>query len=52
MTEGSFDFLPNLLLLLILGLGSYFVITYAVDSGTRNLFQAIIKEIKGKNPPN
>jgi len=44
-----FDFLPNLLLFLILGLGSYFVITYAVDSGTRNLFQAIIKEIKGKN---
>ena len=40
------EFIPNLLLLIGLTLGSYLTITYIVDSRTKVLFQSIFKEIK------
>ncbi|MGI0010753.1 MAG: hypothetical protein ACREAE_05080 [Nitrosopumilaceae archaeon] len=45
--EGIFEFLPNLLLSIGLGIGGYLIITYSVDNRTRRLFSAILKEIKG-----
>ena len=44
-----FDFLPNLLLYVAVGVGGYLVITYLIDEKTKKLFNAIIKEIKKEN---
>ena len=44
------DFLPELLLLVGIGIGGYLGMTYLIDKKTRNLFQQVIAEIKkGKN---
>lgn len=42
-----FEFVPNVLFFIVLGITIYFVITYFIDSRTRKLFHAVIKEIKG-----
>jgi len=43
-----FEFIPNLLTFAGIGIGCYLAITYLVDFRTKELFHAIIKEIKGK----
>lgn len=45
-TSSIFDFLPNLLLFVGFGVGVYLLITYMIDINTRQLFKAIISEIK------
>ena len=42
------EFLPNVLLFAGIGIGSYILLTYLLDSRTKKLFNAIINEIKGK----
>lgn len=44
--KNIFEFLPGLLLFLCGGIGIYLIITCFVDSGTRKLFSAIIREIR------
>ena len=46
--ENLFVFIPNLIPFLILNLGGYLVLTYLIDNNTKELFNAIIKEIKNK----
>lgn len=46
-----FEFLPNLLLFVAIGIAIYLVTTYFVDLRTRNLFKSIINEIV-KKPSN
>lgn len=46
--ESIFEFLPELVIFLILGVGGYLAITYLIDKRTRTLFNAIINEIKQK----
>ena len=43
-----FDFLPNLVLFVILGVISYIGITFVIDNKTRNLAYGIINEIRGR----
>lgn len=43
-----FDFLPNLLLYILLAVICYLSLTLLIDFKTRNLFKAIIKEVKGR----
>jgi hypothetical protein len=40
-----FQFVPNLLLFVGMGVGGYLLITYLIDFQTRNLFNSIIGEI-------
>jgi hypothetical protein len=42
----AFRFIPNLLLFVGLGIGGYISITYLIDWKTRNLFKAIVGELK------
>ena len=44
-TPDLYLFLPNVLLLIIFGVGIYLISTYIIDSKTRYLFSAIIGEI-------
>ena len=44
-----FDFLPDFLKFVVLGVICYLGITYLIDLQTRNLCKAIIKEIKNKS---
>jgi O-antigen/teichoic acid export membrane protein len=44
--ESIFEFLPNFLLFVIIGIGGYLISTYLIDFRTRNLVHAIFKEIK------
>lgn len=44
-----FEFLPSLLLFVILGMLGYLIITYIIDNRTRELFKAVIKEFKGQD---
>lgn len=46
--ESLFEFVPNFLPFVILGVGTYFGITYMIDSKTRNLVKSVIMEIKTK----
>lgn len=43
-----FDFLPNLVLFVAIGIISYIGITFFIDNKTKNLVYGIINEIKGK----
>lgn len=43
-----FKFLPRLLIFVLLGIGAYLTATYLIDAKTRQLFKAIIGEIKKK----
>jgi len=43
-----FEFLPDLLLYIFLGIGGYIALTYIIDKKTRKLVKAIIKEIQMK----
>lgn len=43
-----FDFLPNLLIYILLAVTCYLSLTFLIDFKTRNLFKAIIKEVKGR----
>ena len=43
-----FEFLPELLLFVAVGIGLYLGITCSIDKKTRKLFKAIISEIKQK----
>ena len=47
--ESIFDFLPGLILQLILCVITYVVILYSIDSKTRKLTGSIINEIFHKN---
>ena len=47
-SESIFEFLPNLIPFLILGVLAYFGLTNLIDKKTRNLFNAIFLEIKRK----
>jgi len=47
-----FDFLPNLVLFIAIGIFSYIGITFFIDNKTKNLVYGIIDEIKGKNKNN
>lgn len=42
----AFRFIPNLLLFVGLGIGGYISVTYLIDWKTRNLFKAIMGELK------
>lgn len=44
--QGIFEFLPNLFLFVLLGIGAYFAVTYFIDLRTKELFNAIIREIR------
>ena len=44
--DNIFEFLPNLLIFVIMGIIGYLGLTYVIDSGTRKLFNAIIGEVK------
>jgi hypothetical protein len=44
-----FKFLPNLIPFLLLGVFTYFGLTYIVDKRTRKLFKAILSEVRRKN---
>lgn len=46
--ESIFEFLPNLLLFVAIGFGSYVGLTYLIDKHTRKLYKAIIKEITNR----
>ena len=39
------EFLPNILLFLGIGVGSYLILTYFIDDRIKRLFHAIIHEI-------
>ena len=43
------EFLPNLLLLVLIGVTGYLILTYLIDSKTRKFFKAIIREITNKS---
>jgi len=43
-----FDFLPNLLPYILLAITCYLSLTFLIDLKTKNLFKAIIKEVKGR----
>ena len=47
--KSIFEFIPNLMLFVFIGIGIYLGITYAVDLRTRKLFHAIINEIRGNS---
>ncbi len=44
-----FEFLPNLLVYVGIGVGLYLTITYLTDRRTKELFDAIISEVRHKN---
>ena len=44
-----FEFVPNVLLFVSIGIVGYLLTTYLIDSKTRILFRAIFDELKGKN---
>jgi hypothetical protein len=46
--ENIFQFIPQVLIFMISAVLLYFVLTFVLDKKTRNLFYAIINEIKGK----
>ncbi len=48
-TPNVFEFIPNLLLFVMFGIGIYCVVTYFIDSKIRILFNSIIYGIKNKN---
>jgi hypothetical protein len=45
-TPSIYQFIPQLIPIMILGVGLYFGLTFLVDKSTRNLFKLIFKEIK------
>jgi len=47
-TESIFEFLPNVIPFLILGVLAYFGLTYLIDKKTRKLFNSVYLEIKRK----
>jgi len=47
--ESIFDFLPQLLFFIMIGISSYLMLTYAIDNNTRMLVKAIFTELKKKN---
>jgi len=47
--ESIFEFLPEFLLFIALGVLSYLAITYMIDSKTKTLFKSVIREIKNKS---
>jgi len=44
-TESIYDFIPQIIPILLIGGGIYFGITYVIDDSVKKLFKAIIKEI-------
>jgi O-antigen/teichoic acid export membrane protein len=46
--ERIFEFLPNLLFFVTLGICGYLIMTYLIDNQTKNLVHAIFKEIRKK----
>ena len=48
-TPNPFEFIPNLLFFVMIGISFYLSITYLIDLKTRNLIKAIINEIISKN---
>ena len=46
--KSIFQFLPNLLIFVVIGIAFYIGLTYVSDWRTKNLFRAIIKEIKNR----
>ena len=50
--ESIFEFLPNLIPFLLLGVSVYFGLTYLFDKKTKKLFKAIFSEIMKKNNKN
>ena len=44
--ESIFEFLPHLLLFVAFSAGAYLIITYFIDTNTKKLVQAILREIK------
>ena len=46
--ESIFEFIPNFIPFVILGVGMYFGITFLIDSKTRNLVKSVIMEVKAK----
>jgi len=47
-TESVFNFLPQIIPLLVLGGGIYFGITYIIDKSTKSLFHSILNELRRK----
>ena len=47
-TESVYDFIPQVIPIVLIGTGIYFGITYLIDESTKNLFKSIVKEIKKK----
>ena len=44
--ERIFEFLPQLLLFVVIAAGGYLLISYFTDRKTKDLFNAILKEIR------
>jgi len=47
-TNNIFEFLPQVLLFIVLAVSGYILVTYLIDVRIKNLVKAIIKEIKNK----
>lgn len=47
-SESVFDFIPQVIPLLVLGGGIYFGITYLIDKSTKVLFNSILNELRSK----
>ena len=45
VSEKLIEIIPNVLLFVLFGVGLYILITYIIDSKTRNLLNGIIKEV-------
>ena len=45
VSEKLIEAIPNVLLFVLLGIGLYILITYIIDSKTRNLLNGIVKEV-------
>ena len=46
--ERIFEFLPNFLFFVVIGIGAYLTSTYFIDQRTKKLVHAILKEVKKK----
>ena len=48
-TENIFEFIPQLLLFIMIGVVGYLILTYLLDLRIRKLFSAIINEFMNKS---
>jgi hypothetical protein len=47
-SENVFEFIPNLVMYVLFGIGIYILITYVIDLHTKELIKSILNELKNK----